>query len=138
MLKEFKEFALKGNVVDMAVGIIIGGAFGKIISSLVGDILMPPLGLLLGRVDFKSLGIHLADGKDGKPVMLGYGVFLNTVVDFVLVALAIFFLIKLMSALKPKPAPAAPAPVRTRECPQCLEAIPLKAARCKFCTSSIS
>lgn len=137
MLKEFKEFALKGNVVDMAVGIIIGGAFGKIVSSLVADVLMPPLGLLLGRVDFKSLAVHLADGKDGKPVSLGYGLFFNSVVDFVLVALAIFALVKMMSSLKPKPVPAPAAPPSTKECPHCLESVPLKATRCRHCTSSI-
>jgi large conductance mechanosensitive channel len=144
MLKEFKEFAMKGNVLDMAVGIIIGAAFGKIISSLVSDILMPPLGLLLGKVDFTNLFITLSGGsfatldaaKKAGAVTLNYGIFVNTCIDFLLVAFAIFLLVKQvnrMRASEPAPAPAA----TTKECPYCASAIPLKATRCPQCTSEI-
>jgi large conductance mechanosensitive channel len=147
MLKEFREFAMRGNVLDMAVGIIIGGAFGKIISSLVADLLMPPLGLLMGKLDFGSLFINLS----GKPyeslaaaraagaATINYGVFLNTVIDFLLVAFAVFLLIREVNRLKrlaEKPAPAA-APT-TRECPFCLTAVPIRATRCPACTSNLS
>jgi large conductance mechanosensitive channel len=111
MVKEFKEFAMKGNVVDMAVGIIIGGAFGKIISSFVGDVLMPPIGLMLGGVDFSSLALTLKPGAEGvQPVLLKYGVFINTVIDFLIIAFAIFMVIKGMNSFKKKQeeAPAAP------------------------------
>lgn len=111
MVKEFKEFAMKGNVVDMAVGIIIGGAFGKIISSFVGDVLMPPIGLMLGGVDFSSLALTLKPGAEGvEPVLLKYGVFINTVIDFLIIAFAIFMVIKGMNSFKKKQeeAPAAP------------------------------
>ena len=111
MVKEFKEFAMKGNVVDMAVGIIIGGAFGKIISSFVGDVLMPPIGLLLGGVDFSKLALTLKPGSEGvEPVLLKYGVFINTTIDFLIIAFAIFMAIKAMNSLKKKEveAPAAP------------------------------
>lgn len=111
MIKEFKEFAVRGNVVDMAVGIIIGGAFGKIISSFVGDVLMPPIGLAIGGVDFSNLAITLKEGSEGvEPVLLKYGVFLNTVIDFIIIAFAIFMVIKAMNSLKNKKeeAPAAP------------------------------
>ena len=142
MFKEFKEFAMKGNVMDMAVGIIIGAAFGKIISSFVSDVLMPPIGLLLGKVDFSSLFINLsgtaypsiAAAKDAGAATLNYGVFLSTVVDFLIVAFAIFMVVKQMNRLKRA---EAPAPVTTRECPFCTSAIPLKAKRCPLCTSEI-
>ena len=141
MFKEFKEFAMKGNVLDMAVGIIIGAAFGKIVSSFVSDVLMPPLGLLLGKVDFTNLFVTLSEGsyaslaaaKEAGAATLNYGVFLNTLVDFVFVAFAVFLLIKQVNRLK-RPAPAAPA---TKECPHCISAIPVKATRCPACTSNL-
>ena len=111
MMKEFKEFAMKGNVVDMAVGIIIGVAFGKIISSFVGDVLMPPIGLMLGGLDFSNLGLTLKAGSEGvEPVMLKYGVFINTVIDFLIVAFAIFLMVKAINSMKKKQleTPAAP------------------------------
>ena len=113
MLKEFKEFAMRGNVVDLAVGIIIGGAFGKIISSFVGDVLMPPIGLLLGGMDFSNLSITLKPGSEGvEPVLLKYGVFINTAIDFIIIAFAIFMVIKAMNSMKKKKeeAPAAQPP----------------------------
>lgn len=118
MMKEFKEFAMKGNVVDMAVGIIIGGAFGKIVSSLVGDVIMPPIGLLLGGVDFSDLAITLKDAADGaEAVTVKYGAFLMTVIDFLIVAFAIFMVVKGMNKLKKKeeaaPPPAPPEPSST-------------------------
>ena len=142
MLKEFKEFAMRGNVLDMAVGIIVGAAFGKIITSFVGDILMPPLGLLLGKVDFSNLFISLsgqypslAAAKAAGAPSINYGVFLNTVLDFLIVAFAIFLLIRQVNRFMPKPAPAAqPA---TKDCPYCLSAVPLKATRCLHCTSDL-
>ena len=142
MLKEFKEFAMRGNVLDMAVGIIIGAAFGKIITSFVADILMPPLGLLLGKVDFSSLFISLsgqypslAAAKAAGAPTLNYGMFLNTVLDFAIVAFAVFMLIRQVNRFLPKP---APAPASTRECPHCLSAMPLKATRCAHCTSDVA
>ena len=144
MLKEFKEFALRGNVLDMAVGIIIGGAFGKIITSLVGDILMPPIGLLLGKVDFSNMFVNLGEGvftklaeaKAAGAPTLNYGLFLNTVIDFLIVAFAIFLLIRQINRLKREPAPAPAAPA-TKECPLCCSAIPIKATRCPACTSQL-
>jgi large conductance mechanosensitive channel len=144
MLKEFKEFAMRGNVVDMAVGIIIGGAFGKIVTSLVNDVLMPPIGALLGGVDFASLAIKVkeasvdAAGKTSPAVIISYGKFINTVLDFIIVAFCIFMVIKAMNELKKrmeKPAPAA-APT-TKECPRCFSTIPIKATRCPHCTSDV-
>jgi large conductance mechanosensitive channel len=142
MLKEFKEFAMKGNVLDMAVGIIIGAAFGKIISSLVSDVIMPPIGLILGRVDFSSLfvnlsGAHydsLAAAKAAGAPTINYGLFLNAVVDFLIVAFVIFLVIRQVNRWK-KPVPAA-APA-TKECPYCYSAIPIKATRCPNCTSEL-
>jgi large conductance mechanosensitive channel len=143
MLKEFKEFAMRGNVLDMAIGIIIGGAFGKIITSLVNDVLMPPLGLLLGKVDFSSKFINLsgqdftslADARKAGAVVISYGVFINTVIDFLIVAFVIFLLVRQVNKLqKPKSAPATPS---TKECPYCLSSIPLKATRCAQCTSNL-
>ncbi len=144
MLKEFKEFAMKGNVLDMAVGIIIGAAFGKIVSSFVSDILMPPLGLLLGKVNFTNLFITLSgasaltldEARKAGAVTLNYGQFLNTCIDFLLVAFAIFILIKQVNRMrKPEPAPAPV--VTTKDCPFCASAIPLKATRCPHCTSEL-
>jgi large conductance mechanosensitive channel len=142
MLKEFKEFAMKGNVLDMAIGIIIGAAFGKIITSLVGDVIMPPIGLILGRVDFSSLflnlsGTHydsLAAAKAAGAATINYGLFLNNVVDFLIVAFVIFLVVRQVNRWK-KPVPAA-APA-TKECPYCFSAIPMKATRCPNCTSEL-
>ena len=145
MLKEFKEFAMKGNVVDMAVGIILGGAFGKIISSMVSDILMPPIGLLLGKVDFSSLFVNLsgqtydslASAKQAGAPTLNYGVFLNAVLDFLIIAFVVFLLVKQVNRLKKAEAAPAPAPPPSKDCPRCLSAIPVKASRCAFCTSDV-
>ncbi len=142
MLKEFKEFAMKGNVLDMAIGIIIGGAFGKIVSSVVSDILMPPIGLLLGKVDFSSLFINLSGTQQpslpaakaaGAPT-INYGVFLQTVFDFIIIAFVIFLLVKQVNRFKKEPPPGPPT---TKDCPQCLSAIPIKAVKCAHCTSSV-
>jgi large conductance mechanosensitive channel len=142
MLKEFKEFAMKGNVVDMAIGVIIGGAFGKIVSSLVSDVMMPPIGKLLGGVDFTGLFLNLsgtsqpslAAAKAAGTPTLNYGVFLQSVFDFIIVAFVIFMLVKQMNRLK-KPEPTA-APT-TKDCPQCLSTIPIKASKCAHCTSNV-
>jgi large conductance mechanosensitive channel len=148
MLKEFKEFALRGNVMDMAVGIIIGAAFGSIVGTLVSDVVMPPIGLLLGNVDFSNLFVVLKEGKIAGPyatvaaakqagaVTLNYGLFVNTVVNFLIVALAIFFLVRGMNTLKKKEA-APPAVPTTKDCPHCLSSIPIKATRCGHCTSEL-
>lgn len=142
MLKEFKEFAMKGNVVDLAVGFILGAAFGKIVTSLVSDIIMPPIGLILGKVDFSSLFLNLsgksysslAEAKAAGAATLNYGVFINNVVDFLIVAFAVFLLVRIVNRWN-KPAPAA-APT-TKDCPYCVSKIPLKATRCPNCTSAI-
>ena len=142
MFKEFKTFIMRGNVLDLAVGIIIGGAFGKIITSFVSDVLMPPVGLLLGKMDFSSLFLNLsgtayatlADAKKAGAATLNYGLFINTIIDFVIVAFAIFLVVKQYNRLQ-KPAPAA-APT-TKDCPQCCSAIPLAAKRCPNCTSTL-
>ena len=142
MFKEFKDFIMRGNVLDLAVGVIIGGAFGKIITSLVNDVLMPPIGLLLGGVNFSNLFISL-DGKVYESLdaakaagaaTINYGVFFNTVIDFTIVAFVIFLVIKSVSKLK-KPAPVADP--TTKECPRCFTAIPIKATRCPHCTSEL-
>jgi len=136
VLKEFKEFAMRGNVMDMAVGIIIGGAFGKIISSLVSDVIMPPIGVLLGKVDFSQLALTLKEKTpDAAAVTIKYGTFINTVLDFIIVAFAIFILIKQLNRFKKEEALAA-AP-ETKECPRCYSAIPIKATRCPHCTSEL-
>jgi len=143
MLEEFKQFAMRGNVVDMAVGIIIGAAFGKIITSFVQDILMPPIGMLLGGVDFSNYFFSLtgqiypslAAAKEAGAPTINYGVFLNTVLDFLIVAFAIFLLIRQMNKLKRAQPAAAPT---QKECPQCLSSIPLNAKRCAFCTTSLA
>lgn len=148
MLKEFKEFAMRGNVMDMAIGIIIGAAFGPIIGSLVGDVLMPPIGLLMGNVDFSNLFFVLKEGAQAGPyasvagakaagaVTINYGLFINTIINFLIVAFAVFMLIKAMNRMKrEQPAPAA-APT-TKDCPYCLSAIPLKATKCAHCTADV-
>lgn len=143
MLKDFKEFVMRGNVVDLAVAVIIGAAFGKIVSSLVEDVIMPPIGLLLGNVDFSNLFINLsgkefasvAAAKAAGAATLNYGIFFNHVINFLVIAFAIFVVIKQINRLK-KPAPAA-APT-TKDCPQCLSAIPIKATRCAYCTSNLT
>jgi large conductance mechanosensitive channel len=142
MFKEFKEFAMRGNVLDMAIGIIIGGAFGKIISSLVGDVLMPPIGRLMGNLDFSNLFLalngqsydSLKAAKDAGAPTINYGLFVNTVIDFVIVAFVIFMLVKQMNRLKKEAPAASPS---TKECPYCLSQIPLKATRCMACTSEV-
>ena len=143
MLKEFKEFAMRGNVLDMAVGIIIGAAFGKIVGSLVDDIIMPPVGRLLGHVDFSNLFINLgetpyatiAEAKAHGAATMNYGVFLNTIVNFLIVAFAIFLLLRMVNQWLLKPAPAA-APA-TKDCPFCAMPIPVAAKRCGHCTANL-
>jgi large conductance mechanosensitive channel len=142
MLSEFKKFIMRGNVMDLAVGVIIGGAFGKIVASLVADILMPVIGLALGKIDFSSLFIalngesyaNLAAAKEAKAPTLNYGVFINTMIEFLIIAFAIFIVVKQVNRFQ-KPAPAA-APT-TRDCPECCTAIPLAAKRCPACTSVV-
>jgi large conductance mechanosensitive channel len=148
MLKEFREFAMRGNVVDMAVGIIIGAAFGAIVKSLVDDVIMPPIGLLLGSVDFSDLFITLKQGAAAGPyatlelakkagaVTLSYGAFFNTIISFLIVAFSVFMLVKGMNKLKRQQEAAAAAPT-TKECPHCLSAIPNKATKCAHCTSNL-
>jgi large conductance mechanosensitive channel len=144
MFKEFKEFAMRGNVVDLAVGLIIGAAFGKIITSFVNDILMPPIGLLLGNVDFTNLFLTLSgpaaatleEAKTAGAVTINYGLFFNTIIDFIIVAFAIFLLIRQINRMKREPAPAPAAPT-TKECPYCATNIPLGAKRCPNCTSTL-
>jgi large conductance mechanosensitive channel len=145
MWKEFKEFAVKGNAIDLAVGVVIGGVFGKIVASLVADIIMPPIGLLTGGVDFKNifvvlkpLGAHyqtLKEAADAKAVTLNLGQFVNTVIEFLIVAFSIFIVVRLLNKLK-KPAPTA-APV-AKDCPACTMSIPIKATRCPHCTTELS
>ena len=147
MLKEFKEFAMRGNVVDMAVGIVIGGAFGTIVKSVVDDVIMPPIGLAMGGVDFAEKYLMLKTGGDGASayatlaaakeagaVTLNYGLFINSVISFVIVAFALFMLIKGMNSMKRE---AEAAPPATKECPHCFTAIPIKATRCPSCTSTL-
>ena len=149
MVKEFKEFAMRGNVVDMAVGIIIGGAFGTIVKSLVSDVIMPPIGLLLGGVDFSNLFLVLKKGAEGSgsyaaltdaqsagAVTINYGVFINSVISFLIVAFAVFLLIKGINSLKRKEEAPPPEPT-TKECPFCLSTIAIKAIRCPNCTSEL-
>jgi large conductance mechanosensitive channel len=142
MLREFKEFAMRGNVLDLAIGIVIGAAFGKVVSSFVADILMPPIGLLVGRVDFSNLFLTLsgpseptlAGAKAAGAVTWNVGVFLQTVIDFLIIAFAIFVVVKQVNRLMPKPAPAPPT---GKDCPFCLSSINLKATRCPHCTSEL-
>jgi large conductance mechanosensitive channel len=144
MFREFREFAMRGNVVDLAVGIIIGASFGKIVTSLVNDIVMPPIGLLLGRVDFANLFINLSgqsvaslvEAKAAGAPTINYGVFLSTVIDFVIVAFAIFLLVRFINRLSRQSEATAEA-LTTRECPFCLSSIPLRATRCPQCTSTL-
>ena len=144
--KEFKEFAMKGNVIDMAIGIIIGAAFGTIIKSLVDDVLMPPIGLLLGNVDFSNLFMTIKEGKVAAPyaslaaakaagaVTVNIGVFINTIISFLIVAFSVFLVIKNVNRFKKEPPPADPT---TKDCPFCLSAIPIKATKCPQCTSEL-
>lgn len=148
MFKEFKEFAVKGNVVDMAVGIIIGAAFGTIVNSLVNDIIMPPIGVLLGNMDFTNIFLVLKEGKVPAPyasladakaagaATINFGLFVNTVISFLIVAFSVFLLVKNINRLK-KQAEAPPAVPVTKECPFCLSVIPIKAVRCPHCTSEV-
>ena len=130
MLKEFRDFAVKGNAIDMAVGIVIGAAFGKIVSSLVNDIIMPPIGMLMGKVDFSRLAIHL-----NEKTAIKYGLFINALLDFVIVAFAIFMVIKQLNRLKKAQPPADPT---TKDCPKCCSSIPINASRCPHCTSELA
>ena len=143
MLKDFKEFAMRGNIVDMAVGIVLGASFGGIVTSLVNDVLMPPIGLVLGKVDFSNLFISLtgrhfdtvAAAKTAGAATLNYGIFLNTVINFVIVAFAMFLVVRQVNKLRgPAPVPAAPA---TKPCAYCCSQIPLAATRCPNCTSQL-
>ena len=148
MLKEFKEFAMRGNVVDMAVGIIIGAAFGTIVKSLVADIIMPPIGLILGNVDFSNLFIVLKEGATAGPfatiaeaqkagaVTINYGVFINTIISFIIVAFAVFLIIRAINKLK-REEEAPPEEPTTKECPYCLSTIAIMAKRCAHCTSEL-
>ncbi len=148
MWKDFKEFAVKGNAMDMAVGIIIGAAFGTIVKSLVSDVIMPPIGLLLGNVDFSNLFVVLKAGAEAGPyaslsdaqatgaVTVNYGVFMNTIISFVIVAFSVFLLVRSMNRLRRQQEAPKPAPT-TKECPYCFSTIPLKATRCPSCTSTL-
>lgn len=144
MLKEFKEFAMRGNVLDMAVGIIVGAAFGQIVNSFVQDVMMPPMGRLVGHVDFSNLFVSLtgqhydtvAAAKAAGAATLNYGLFLNTIMNFLIVAFAVFLLVRQVNHLMPKPAPV-PVARATRDCPYCLSAVPAKASKCAYCTSDL-
>ena len=144
MLRDFKAFVMRGNVLDLAVAVVIGGAFGKVIASLVDDVLMPPLGLLLGRVDFKNLfldlsGHHyatLVEAEAAGAATIRYGLFLNTIVSFLIVVFAIFVIVRQLRHLMPPPAPPPAEP--TRDCPYCLSPIPVKATRCRECTADVA
>ena len=143
MLKDFKEFAVRGNVVDLAVGVIIGAAFGKIVTSFVNDLVMPPIGVLLGSRDFSNLFIDLsgkgvktlAEAKTVGAATINYGIFINTCLDFLIVAFVIFLMVRWINRLKSEPPPASPT---SKECPFCISAIPLKASRCPNCTSQLA
>ena len=148
MLKEFKEFAMRGNVVDMAVGIIIGGAFGTIVKSLVSDVLMPPIGLLLGNVNFSNMFLTLKGGDvagpyatpeaaaDAGAVTVNYGMFIDNIISFLIVAFAVFMLIRSINRLKKKEEEAPPPPDK-KDCPFCFTSVPIKATRCPHCTSEL-
>ena len=145
MLKEFREFAMKGNVVDLAVGVVIGAAFGKIVDSLVKDIIMPPIGKALGGVDFSNLFLVLGGGgpfpslkaaQDAGAATLNYGVFINAIINFVIIAFALFMVIKAINRMKREEA-AAPPPPTSKVCPQCQMEIPVKATKCGHCTSAV-
>jgi large conductance mechanosensitive channel len=150
MFKDFKEFVMRGNVVDMAIGIVIGAAFGTIVKSFVDDVLMPPIGLLLGNVDFSNLFLTLKEGakaagpyaslaaaKAAGAVTLNYGFFINTIISFIIIAFAVFLLIKGINRMK-REQEAPPAEATTKECPFCIAAIPIKATRCPHCTSQLT
>lgn len=146
MFKEFKEFAMRGNVMDMAVGIIIGAAFGTIVKSLVDDVLMPPIGMLLGDVDFSNLFFVLKQGAAAGPfatlaeaqkagaITINYGLFINTIISFIIVAFAVFLIVRNINKMKREEAPAA---ATTKKCPHCVSEIPIEATRCAFCTSNL-
>jgi large conductance mechanosensitive channel len=142
MLKEFREFALKGNVIDLAVGIIIGAAFNKVVQSLVNDIIMPPVGLLVGKVDFSSLFVNisgktyetLAEAKKAGAATINYGLFINNLVDFTIMAFVVFLMVKQINRLRREETPAPPT---TKDCPFCLSKVPLAASRCPQCTSTL-
>lgn len=144
MVKEFREFAIKGNVIDLAVAVVLGAAFGKIVSSFVDDILMPPLGILVGKHDFSQYFVTLSEGhfdsvqqaKAAGAATLNYGLFINTIINFVIVAFAIFLVVRWMNKLMRKPAEKTTPSMR--DCPECLSAIPLAARRCKFCSSAVA
>ncbi len=137
LVKEFKAFAMRGNVVDMAVGIIIGAAFGRIVSSLVNDVLMPPIGAMIGGVDFSAIALKVREATADSPaVVMKWGVFMNTIVDFVIVAFVIFLVVKAMNALQKKQ--AVPAEPTTKACPECLMDIPIRAKRCAHCSSVVA
>ena len=148
MLKEFKEFAMRGNVIDLAVGVIMGVAFGAIVNSLVNDIIMPPIGLLLGKVDFSNLYVLLKQGATAGPytaladaqaagaVSINYGPFIMTIITFIIIAFCVFLIIRNFTRLQKKEE-APPAELTTKECPRCLSSIPIKATRCAFCTSEL-
>jgi large conductance mechanosensitive channel len=143
MLKAFREFAVRGNVIDLAVGVIIGAAFGKIVTSLVSDVIMPPIGALIGSVDFKDFFINLsgkefttlAEAKAAGAATINYGAFINTCIDFLILAFAIFVMVRWINRLKSEPPPASPT---SKECPFCVSSIPLKATRCPNCTSQLA
>src|ERR1700690_1345257 len=135
MIKEFKAFIMRGNVVDLAVGVIIGAAFGKIVTSLVNDILMPPIGMLVGGIDFSDLAVTLSSPiGSAKPVTIKYGLFINNTIDFLIVAFCVFLVVKGVSSLKKSPPPAEPT---EKNCPQCAMLIPIAAKKCGHCTSTI-
>lgn len=143
MLKEFREFAMRGNVIDLAVGVVIGGAFGRIVTSLVNDIVMPPIGLLLGDVNFANLFVSLngtkyaslADAQAAGAATINYGIFINTLIEFIIVAFVIFLMVRGINSLKRPPVPVAPT---TKDCPHCFTAIPIPATRCPNCTSELT
>jgi len=150
MFKEFKEFAVRGNVIDMAVGVIVGGAFGTIVKSLVDDVIMPPIGLVLGGIDFSNFfailrqgtppGPYaaLADAKKAGAVTMNYGVFVNGIISFLIVAFAVFLLVRSVNALRRSQDHSVPAAPATKDCPFCASAIPIKATRCPQCTSQLA
>ncbi len=134
VIKEFREFAIKGNMVDLAIGVIIGGAFGSVVTSLVNNIIMPPLGLLMGGVNFADKGIVLKTASESAPaIIFGYGLFINALVNFLIIAAVIFLIVKQVNRLK-RTAPAVPS---TKKCPRCMSEIPLSATKCAFCTADI-
>ena len=147
MFKEFKEFIMRGNVLDLAIGVIIGAAFGSVVTSLVNDILMPPIGLLLGRVDFSSLFVNLsgqpyaslAQAQEAGAATINYGLFLNTVISFIIVAFVVFMIVRQVNRLRSlTEKPAAPAEPTTKDCPYCFSSISIKAVRCPHCTSELA